>query len=117
MSVQADFFLAISPVFSGRLYPSIASDSAVTPYAVYFRVSSIEQSTLDPNGGDGNPTNTRLQLDIWAKSYAEAQSKAGEVKAVLKSWTVENNVGLEQDMYESETKLYRVMLDISTWHF
>lgn len=117
MSVQSDFVVALGPVFSGRLYPSVAPDSPVAPYAVYFRVSSVEQSTVDTNGGDGNSSNTRLQLDVWAKSYAEAQSCAAAAKAALLAWNVENNVLMEQDLYEPETKFHRVMLDISTWHY
>jgi hypothetical protein len=117
MSIQADFVTLAGPILAGRMYPSVAPDSPVTPYAVYFRVSGTEVSTLDTNGGAGNANHTRLQLDVWAKTYAEAQSIAAAVKTALKDWTVENNVLLEQDMYESETKLHRVMLDISTWHF
>lgn len=117
MSIQSDFYTLVGPLFSARLYPNVAPDTPVPPYAVYFRVSGIEVSTLDTNGGSGNPSNTRLQLDVWAKTYAEAQSSAAAVKTALKDWAVENNVLLEQDMYEPDTKLHRVMLDISTWHF
>lgn len=117
MSIQSDFYTLVGPLFGTRVYPNVAPDTPVAPYAVYFRVSGTEVSTLDSNGGAGNANHTRLQLDVWAKTYAEAQSSAAAVKTALKDWAVENNVLLEQDMYEPDTKLHRVMLDISTWHF
>ncbi len=116
MSVQTDFFALVTSLFTGRVYPSNAPASPVAPYCTYSRITAIEQATLDKNGGTGNPFNTRLQIDVWALTYADAQTKAAAVKAALKGWTVENVLLGEQDFHEPDTGLHRVMLDLSTWH-
>jgi hypothetical protein len=114
--IQEDFIALASAIFAGRLYPFGSEESPIPPYATFFRVVAIEGATLDQNGGTGNETNTRLQVDVWALKYLEAQALAAAVKAALKGWAVENVLLAEQDMFEEDTKLHRVMLDISTWH-
>ena len=116
MSIQTQLFAQLQSIFTGRFYPAIAPDKTALPYGVYSRISAVEQATLDSNGGEGNNINTRLQIDIYAATYLAAQSAAQSVKTAMKSWTVTNIVDSEQDFYEPETKLYRVMLDFSAWH-
>jgi hypothetical protein len=116
MSVQTDFIALVSAIFAGRVYPKGSEDSPLPPYATFFRVVAVEEPTLDENGGTGNPINTRLQVDVYALSYLDAQAKASAVKAALKGWSVENILLGDQDGHEPETKLHSVMLDISTWH-
>jgi len=116
MSVQTDFFALVSSIFTSKAYPQTAPAGTVAPYCTYSRITAIEQTTLDTNGGSGNTVNTRLQIDVWALSYGESQTKATAVKAALKGWAVENVLLDEQDMHEADTGLHRVMLDVSTWH-
>ena len=116
MSLSTDFIALASALFAGRVYPVGSEEKPIPPYATFFRVAAVEGATLDPNGGTSNETNTRLQVDVWALTYLEAQAKAEILKAALKGWSVENVLLGEQDMFESDTKLHRVMLDISTWH-
>ncbi|MEC5213316.1 hypothetical protein RCH06_001862 [Polaromonas sp. CG_9.5] len=115
MSVQTDFVALVSGAVAGRAYPA-GTASTVTPYITYSRITAIEQATLDANGGTGNLINTRLQIDVWAASYGAAQSTAAAVKAALKGWSNENIVLSEEDGFEPDTKLHRVMLDTSIWH-
>lgn len=115
MSMQTDFVALVTALVGGRVYPA-GTASTVTPYLTYFRVASIEQSTLDANGGTGNMYETRLQIDVWATSYASAQATAAAVKAALKGWAKQNVVLSEDDGFEADTKLHRVMLDVSVWH-
>lgn len=116
MSIQGDFIALASETFEGRVYPFGSEEKPMPPYATFFRVTATEEATLDENGGTGNPINTRLQVDVWALKYVEAQAKAGAVKAALKGWGVENVVLVEQDLYETDPPLHRVMLDLSIWH-
>ena len=115
MSILSDFLTLIDPLLGGRAYRNVAPDSAQPPYAVFFRVAGIEGLTLDENGGTGNETSTRIQLDIYG-SAADVDATAAAVKAALKTWAVVNVVLLEQDNYEKEVKLHRTTLDISAWH-
>ena len=116
MSLQSDFFTLAGPIFTGRVYPNVAPDLVEKPYLTYSRISGLEETTLDTNGGVNNLRNTRLQLDVWAATYGEAQAKAEALRTALKTWAVPNVFQSDQDMYEADTKLHRVMLDISTWH-
>ncbi len=116
MSLQTDLFALLTGLFAAQVYPGVAPDKASTPYVVYTRVSSLEQNTLDTNGGSANAKNTRLQIDVYANTYSAAQSNAAAIKTALSGWAVENTVQSEQDFYEFDTQLHRVMLDVSTWH-
>lgn len=116
MTILSDFFSLVDPVFDGRAYRNAAPDSPTAPYAVFFRVTGVEGATLDPNGGIGNESETRMQLDIYALSGVDVDAKADAAKAALKGWSKSNIILLEQDGYEADTKLHRVTLDISIIH-
>jgi hypothetical protein len=118
MSVITDLQAALAAGLGGtRAYPNVAPDGAAMPYVTYSRISSVEENSLAVNGGTGNLANTRFQLDVWAATYAQAQTTSGAVKSALKSWSVTNVINIEQDLYESDTKSHRVMIDFSTWHY
>lgn len=112
MSINSEFFALLDgPVFGGKLYRGIALEAAA-PYGVFSRVAAIEGVTLDDNGGADNEFTTRMQLDIYDASGTGADSLAAQAKAALKAWSRSNIILLEQDDYEPDTKLYRVMLQI-----
>ena len=116
MNFQAAFKTLLNPLVSGGAWAQVAEYKTVPPYIVYSRVVSVEESTLDTNGGADSDQNTRMQIDIWSKTYAEAQAKAGAVKAAMKSWATENIKIGDQDDYEPDTELHRVILEYSIWH-
>ena len=116
MSVATEFVALVSPIVEGRIYPGIAPATTVPPYVVYSRISVIEILTLDLNGGLNNLENTRMQCDVWGPVYAEVDATAQAIKAALKGWARQNTMQDTQDLYEFETRLHRVMLDISIWH-
>lgn len=117
MSMQTDFVTQVGSLFAGHVYPQTVRAKVAAPYCTYSRITALEQTTLDANGGTGNAINTRLQVDVWALSYSQAQALAVAVKAALKGWSVENVLLDEQDLYEGDTGLHRVLLDLSIWHF
>jgi hypothetical protein len=116
MSILTDFDALASPVFAGRVYRNTAGDNPTAPYATFFRLLAPEGLTLDTNGGTGNETNTRIQLDVYSRSGTELDALVGAMKEALKTWSVSNVILMEMDGYESDTKLHRTTLDISTWH-
>jgi len=115
MSIMTDFLTLVDPLLDGRAYRNVAPDSPVAPYAVFFRVASIEGATLDENGGTDNETETRIQIDIYGTA-ADVDARAAAVRSALKTWPVDNIVLLERDGYEADVKLHRTMLDIATVH-
>jgi len=116
MNFQPELKTLLGSLVIGGVWAGVVTGKAVTPYITWSRVVAVEQTTLDTNGGTGNASNTRLQINIWALSYSEAQNKATNIKDALKSWPVENTWISEQDLHEADTGLHGVMLDISTWH-
>ena len=113
--ILTDFFALVDPIFNGQAYRNVVPDSAMPPYAKFFRVAGVEGMTLDENGGTDNETATRIQIDIYG-SDTDVDAKAAAVKAALKTWHVSNVMNLEFDAYEAEVKLHRTTLDIATIH-
>src|SRR6267378_13677 len=91
------------------VYPQIAEQNSAVPYIVYQRVISSVENIL---AGNGNPpiNNTRMQLDVWSQSYPSVQATAATLRAAMLAWGVQNlNLG-EQDFYEADKRMHRVML-------
>jgi hypothetical protein len=118
MSILSDFLALVDPIMDGKAYRGVVPDSAVAPYAKFFRVAGVEGVTLDENGGTDNETQTRIQIDIYALSGDEADTKAKAVKEALKTWKISNVVLLEFDGLEDTVtpNLHRATLDIATTH-
>jgi hypothetical protein len=96
-----------------RVYPQIAPDGVDHPFIVYQRVTENVENAM---AGRTSLINTRLQVDVYANTYAQAQQIAAAVADLMAQWALPNVQILAQDIYESEVKLHRVMLDFSIWH-
>lgn len=116
MSIQEQLVALIAggaTDLGARLYPLTAPDQPQTPYAVYARVSANSENVLS---GSSGLINTRLQIDVYAATYGEAQRCAAQVDALLSGWSVPSVSLAAQDLYEPDVKLHRVILDYSLWH-
>lgn len=112
MTIQEQLKAALSGVAGGRIYPHIALEGVSKPYVTYFRLSVIPETTLS----SGRPLeNTIFQLDIYDKTAAGAASTKDAVKAALDAWAVQSVIQSEQDLYEPDTRLHRVTMDVSVW--
>lgn len=111
--IQEQVVAVLGSIAGGRLFPNIAPNNTQTPYLVYLRIASAPQNTL----ADGAPIdNTRMQIDCFDASYAGVLALAASVKAALKASTLVHVLLLEQDQYEFDARLHRVILDFSLWH-
>jgi Protein of unknown function (DUF3168) len=92
------------------VYPLIAIQGTAIPYIVYGRVVSPVENLL---AGNGSPpiNNTRMQIDVYSNTYASVQTTAASVRSAMQGWTVQNVSQGEQDFYEQDTRLHRVLLD------
>ncbi len=97
----------------GRLYALTAPDLVTTPYSVYTRVFFNSENVLSGNSG---LVNTRMQIDVYSKTAAEAAAIATQIDALMAGWSVQNVSLPGQDFYEPTVKLYRVLLEYSIWH-
>jgi hypothetical protein len=116
-----------------RIYPNTAPQSAIdnepSSYATYFIVSRTSPRHL---GGPIGLTETRIQVDVYARTYILAQEIAetirenvdgfnGEISGTNGSMLI-RGVRLEdmRDQYEfgdsSESGWHRVSLDFAMWH-
>ncbi len=117
MSMQTDFIVLASPALDGRVFPKGTAPTVYAgPYATFFRVAAVEGATIDTNGGTDNEVNTRLQVDVYARSYTEVQALASAIKAALKGWEYSNIVLMDMDGHEPDVGLHSVTLDLSVWH-
>ncbi|MFM8809600.1 MAG: methyltransferase domain-containing protein, partial [Chthoniobacterales bacterium] len=64
------------------VYPQIAPDNVQRPYIVYQRVTENVENVL---AGRTGLTNTRLQVDVYATTYAQAQQIATAVADLMAS--------------------------------
>ncbi len=115
MSMQELFVALVQNVTDAqdRVYPQVAPDNVQRPYIVYQRVTENVENTL---AGRTGLTNTRLQVDVYASTYAQAQQIAAAVADLMAGWALPNVQILARDIYESDVKLHRVMADYSIWH-
>lgn len=110
-TVQEGLRAALAGVAGGRVYPAIAPDGAAAPFLVYTRISAVPATTFA-----GRPiANTRFQVDIYASTYANAQTTRDATVAALDAWAVRSVILSEADIFEDETKTHRVSLDLSVW--
>jgi len=96
-----------------RVFPLVAPDGVSRPYIVYQRVAAVSENVLS---GDAGLINTRLQIDAFAETYAQAQTVAAAIIALMDGWSVQNVNLMSQDFFEPDTKLHRCSMDFSIWH-
>lgn len=115
MSMLESFVTLISNATDAedRVYPQVAPDGVRRPFIVYQRISMNSENVLDGRTG---LINTRLQVDVYATTYAQAQQIAAAIDALMDGWTFQNISIVSQDLFESEVKLHRVVSDYSVWH-
>lgn len=61
--------------------------------------------------------NTRLQIDCFDSTYAAVITLAEAVKAAMKASGITNLLLMEQDQFDADALLHRVILDFSLWHY
>ena len=103
-----------STLAGSRVWPLTAPDTPTTPYIVYQRIFSKSDNAL---GGNTGLINTRVQIDCYALTYADAQTLAAQVDTLMSAWATQNLSVGATDLYESEVHLFRVTADYSIWHY
>jgi len=112
LAVEGDLKTALGTLVSSRCFALVAPDLTPTPYIIYSVVSNIPQVSLD---GPTGTENRRVQVDVWGGSYGEVKALEVTVKSTMAASSIRNVPLSTMDMYESETKLYRVTMDYSIW--
>lgn len=97
---------------TAAIYPMVAPQGTALPYVTYQRVASTVNNVLS---GAPSIDNARMQIDVWASSYAGAQALAQSIIRAMQAWPVQNVLLNNYDLYEQEVKVYRVLLEFSIW--
>lgn len=107
----------ISGLMGSRLYPYHIPQSSPYPCAKYFRVSSRPLNTHD-SGGEDLSTDI-VQIDLYSKTYAEAQALRNAFRARLnESDTIQGTIDWyiewqgDQDGYETELTVHSISIDL-----
>ncbi len=107
----------VAALVGTRVYPLIQPQPAIAPSIVYQVVIDTPLNTLDGcNAAD--IYQSRVQIDAYGNTYAEAQAVADAANAVFGSQKSQRFTSVRltrRDLYESDTKLHRVSMDFSIW--
>lgn len=116
---------AVSSVLSDRLNYNTKPQSTLLPCAVIQRVSG--EPVYESNGASGLEE-SRIQVDCYGASYAEAKTVARAIIGALSGvrfiqGSIHFNscfINFQNDRFEASNdganKYHRVILDITIWH-
>jgi hypothetical protein len=99
----------VTDLVGQRIYPSIAPQNAVYPCILYRQISRIyRHDTL----GKDTLEHARFQIDCYSPSLAQTFEMCEAVREAMEGKAAELNYFED---YESETSLYRIILDFSVF--
>lgn len=108
---------------AARLYPLVLPQQGelLFPALTYQRISAPRDSTHD---GPEGLVRARVQIDAWARTFAEAKRLADAVRLALDGFkghagdVVVDRMYLDgdRDFFEGDAQLYRVTQDWFVWH-
>lgn len=115
MSVQTDLLALLNGNTDAgiNVFPMVATQGVVAPYITYQRIVTNTENTVS---GSPGLSNTRMQIDVYAKTYAQAQSIATQVDQLVSASSLQCWSMRFQDVYEDAVRLFRVILEYSIWH-
>lgn len=106
----------VSALVNARIFPSKLPQPVTYPAVRYFVPSDVPVNSL--GGFTSGLRNARVQVDAYAKKYADAQALADAIVGALGSLTGASLSSLlmsRSDLYEDVNELQRVRLDFSMW--
>jgi len=114
-TIQEQVATLLQSLAAGGASPQVQLQDNTYPYIVYRRLASPVCNTLS---GNGSPpiNNTLFEISSWGYTYADAVATASAVAAAFQSWSIQNVLQHEQDLYESDVKAFRVVQTFSVWH-
>lgn len=109
-TIQEQMVAYLAP--TAALHPRKAPQGTLPPYVTYHRVGSPTNNVLS---GPPSIENVRMQIDVWAITYAEAQSLAQSIILAMQAWPVQNVLLNNYDLGDDVVNLERVLLEFSIW--
>lgn len=113
MSIEQEIFDALDQTFSGRVYPDVAPHTATMPFATYQAVGGVPTTTFC---GDTLKTNTRFQINVWAKTRQQSAELMRDCALALTGIPMFGTAaGGPMSTYDEDTRTYGSMQDFSFW--
>lgn len=108
---------AVAPLATGGAWyatneADIASIGDRFPFITVQRVASTPNVSL---GGPSDLQNTRVQIDIHARTQAEIVALQADVQQIMNEWSLQNVPLSQLDLYEETTRTFRCVMDYSIW--
>lgn len=108
-----DLQALLNPLVQGGAWPLANEMQPPTyPYIVFGRITSPTNVNLS---GPSDLQNTRLQIDIFAKTMLEADSIARSVDAAFQASGITHVSIDSRDVWEEPVRAYRISRDYSIW--
>lgn len=96
-----------------RIYPQMIAQGVERPAVSYFVVTGQREQCLR---GPSDLENSRFQFDCYAQQYLQAKAVARAVTQAIEAATTLGVVaGIKQDLFDPDTRLHRVLLEMSVW--
>lgn len=104
-----------------RMHPGRLPQTPTYPALVYKRVSGVRVRHLR---GPAGLAHARLQLDVYAATYAQGKAVADRIRVVLDDLAADYGsvvvqgafLLMEQDVFEEAVDKHRVILDYEVWY-
>ena len=104
----------LNPLARGGAHYGVNDTSPIVwPYIVYMRVGKPKNVAF--KGGGSYLQNSRMQIDIHARTIAEARQIESAVEVAMAAWTLKNTPLQDLDMFEDATQTHRIVKDYSIW--
>lgn len=105
---------AVSALVDTRVYPSILPQTPTLPAVSYARISAIPTYSL---AGRSSLRHATIEINAWAMTYAEVKALAEAIEDAMDAdGSAFKAVQItDQDLYESDIKIYRVLAEYSIW--
>ena len=117
MTLSGRIAQILAPCAAGGSHRTRAPQGVALPYVVFTFASSDVANVLD---GPPVANNTRLQVDVYSATAAEADTVMDAVTAVMQAAADAGDprnyaISSPADQPDPDTRLYRVMIEFSVW--
>lgn len=109
---DADLLTILNQALPSRAFLMLAPQGFAEPYLIYQRIWwGPENSLCGYMEGD----HVRYQIDSYARTHKEAAANMDAALDALRASSDPPNVENGGDLYEQDTKLHRITVNIITW--
>lgn len=107
----------LTGLVAGNAWYSVNEAQAATnedpyPFITVQRVGSDPLVTLQ---GMSELQNTRIQIDIHARTILEADAIRRQVESTMAAWTLQNVPLSSLDLFDEAAQVHRIVMDFSVW--